>query len=378
MTRAAAVCAVLLGLLQAPPAAAQGEQAAGIAIRNLGRVDGWNHNALVGYGLVTGLAGTGDSPRNRATRQSLSNMLLQFGINVPADQVQSRNVAAVMVAASLPPFASRGDRLDVTVTSIGDARSLLGGALLLTPLRGADNRVRALAQGPLAVGGYQYDLNGNLAQKNHPTVGAVPLGATVELGVDTDVVSERGTLRFVLSEPDYTMASRVAGAINAGLGEPLALARDASSVDIRVPRGLPPEELVARMTRIENLTVTPVQRARVVINERTGTVVSGGDVRVSGVTISHGALRVSVVTENLVSQPLLVRQTGPDVRTVVVPNTRIDVTEAGAAALTLPGNNTVADLVAALHKVRTSTRDVISILQAIKAAGALHAELVIQ
>jgi flagellar P-ring protein precursor FlgI len=369
---------LLLALLPGHAAAASGDDAAGILIRNLGRVDGWNHNALFGYGLVTGLAGTGDSPRNRATRQSLSNMLAQFGMNVPADQVQSRNVAAVMVAASLPPFADRGERLDVTVTSIGDARSLLGGALLLTPLRGADNRVRALAQGPLAVGGYQYDLNGNLAQKNHPTVGSVPLGATVEAGVEAKVLSERGTLRFILSEPDYTMASRVAAAINAALGAGMAAARDASSVEIRVPRELPPEDLVAHMTRIENLAVAPVLRARVVINERTGTVVAGGDVRISAITISHGELRVSVVTENFVSQPVLVRQTGPDVRTVVVPNTRIDVAEGRAASLSLPGNNTVADLVAALHKVRTSTRDVIAILQAIKAAGALHAELVIQ
>jgi flagellar P-ring protein precursor FlgI len=370
--RPTALACLLLAVASA--AAASG----GVAIRDLGRVDGWNHNALVGYGLVTGLAGTGDSPRNRATRQSLSNMLSQFGLQVPPGEVQSRNVAAVMVAASLPPFATRGDRVDVTVTSIGDARSLLGGALLLTPLRGADNRVRALAQGPLAVGGYQYDLNGNLAQKNHPTVGAVPLGATVEAGVDTHVLSERGSLRFVLTEPDYTMASRVAEAINGALGGARAAARDAASVEIHMPPGLAPQELVAHMTRIENLNVAPVQRARVVINERTGTVVAGGDVRISMVTISHGELRVSIVTDYLVSQPSFVYRTGPGVRTAIVPSTRIDVTEGSAASLSLPGNNTVADLVSALHKVRAGTRDVIAILQAIKAAGALHAELVIQ
>jgi flagellar P-ring protein precursor FlgI len=361
-------------------AAAQDEKLSGVAIRDLGRIDGWRHNPLVGYGLVTGLAGTGDSPRNRATRQSISNMLAQFGMYVPIAEVQSRNVAAVMVTANLPPFARAGDRIDVTVTSVGDARSLLGGALLLMPLRGPDERVRALAQGALAVGGYQYDLNGTVAQKNHPTVGAIPLGATVELGTTTEVVSPGGSLRFVLAEPDYTMASRVAAAINAGAGAGpgVATPRDAASIDIAVPEGSRDGRLVSFLTRIENLTVVPVQRARVVINERTGTVVSGGDVRISMVTISHGELKVSIVTDNFVSQPVLVRETGPGVRTVVVPNTRIQVSEAGSTALSLPGNNTVGDLVAALNRVKTSTRDVISILQGIKAAGALHAELVIQ
>ena len=350
----------------------------GVAIKDLGRVEGWRGNPLVGYGLVTGLAGTGDTARNRATRQSISNMLAQFGLYVPVDQVQSRNAAAVMVTATLPAFARPGDRFDITVTSVGDAKSLLGGSLLMTPLRGPDNRVRALAQGAVAVGGYQYDLNGNLQQKNHPTVGAVPLGATVEIGVGNELRAIDGKLRFRLAEADYTMASRVAAAINADFAGPAATARDASSVDIAVGEDLPAEQVVALLTRIENLTVTPVQRARVVINERTGTVVSGGDVRISMVTISHGELKVSIVTDYLVSQPLLVRQTGADVRTAIVPQTRINVTESGATALSLPGSSTVADLVMALNKVKTSTRDMISILQAIKAAGALHAELLIQ
>ena len=353
------------------------EKTLGVAIKDLGRIEGWRHNSLIGYGLVTGLAGTGDSPRNRATRQSISNMLAQFGMYVPVDQVQSRNAAAVMVTASLPPFARAGDRLDVTVTSVGDAKSLLGGALLLAPLRGPDNRVRALAQGAVAVGGYQYEINGNLQQKNHPTVASVPLGATVEQGVDTQVLTASGRLIFLLAEPDYTMADRIAGAINRTLAPGAAVARDASSVEIAVPREA---NVPAFLTRIESLSVEPVLRARVVINERTGTVVSGGDVRVSKVTISHGELKVSIVTDYLVSQPLLIGRgiAAPDARTTVVPSTRVDVSEPGGTALSLPGNNTVADLVAALAKVKTSTRDMISILQAIKAAGALHAELVIQ
>jgi flagellar P-ring protein precursor FlgI len=175
----------LLALVLALTASLATAQTSGVAIKDLGRIDGWRQNPMVGYGLVTGLAGTGDSARNRATRQSISNMLAQFGLYVPIDQVQSRNAAAVMVTASLPPFARAGDRVDVTVTSIGDAKSLLGGALLLTPLRGSDNQVRALAQGAIAVGGYQYELNGNVQQKNHPTTGVVPLGATIERGINT-------------------------------------------------------------------------------------------------------------------------------------------------------------------------------------------------
>jgi flagellar P-ring protein precursor FlgI len=364
-----------LTLLLAVTAYCAAAQTTGVAIKDLGRIDGWRQNPMVGYGLVTGLAGTGDSARNRATRQSISNMLAQFGLYVPIDQVQSRNAAAVMVTASLPPFARAGDRVDVTVTSIGDAKSLLGGALLLTPLRGSDNQVHALAQGAIAVGGYQYELNGNVQQKNHPTTGVVPLGATIERGINTQVLSPEGTVRFVLSEPDYGMADRIAAAINRELAGSAAAARDAANVEITVPPG---GSLVSFLTRIEGLSVEPTQRARVVINERTGTVVSGGDVRVSMITVSQGDLKVSIVTENTASQPSFVSETGAGVRSLIVSNTRINVAESGATWLSMPGTNTVADLVAALSKVKTSTRDTISILQAIKAAGALHAELVIQ
>lgn len=375
MRSAAIVLAAGLLAAAAAPAAEPGVET--VALRDLGHIEGWRSNPLVGYGLVTGLAGTGDSSRNRATRQSISNMLAKFGLYVPIDQVQSRNAAAVMVTAELPPFARAGDQIDVTVTSVGDARSLLGGALLMTPLRGPDGKVRALAQGPLAVGGYQYELNGTVQQKNHPTTGTVPLGATVEADVHTEVVSA-GVVRYRLADPDYAMASRVAGAINGALGAGAASARDGATVDIAVGGQASPDQVVALLTRIEGLEVTPVQRSRVVINERTGTVVSGGDVRISKVTISQGDLKVSIVTERYASQPSFVTATGPGVRTVIVPNTHIDVTEGGSAALSLPGNNTVADLVMALNKVRTSTRDIISILQAMKAAGALHADLVIQ
>jgi flagellar P-ring protein precursor FlgI len=351
--------------------------AQGLRIKDLGKIAGWRENALVGYGLVTGLAGTGDSARNRSTRQSIANMLSRFDVVVGVDDVQSRNVAAVMVTASLSPFARAGDPLDVSVTSIGDARSLVGGTLILAPLKGPDGRVYALAQGAVSVGGYKYDMNGNVVQKNHPTVGAIPNGATIEVGVPNDVVSEARTVTFVLAEPDYTTATRVAGAINAMAGTSIAQARDASGIEIRIPEQRR-DRVTDFLTAVENVTVEPDRRAKVVINERTGTVVSGGDVRISKVAISQGDLKVSIQTDNTVSQPLLVRQVGPGVRTATVSNSRVNVDELAETGFVAANNNTVADLVQALTRIKTNTRDIISILRAVKAAGALHAELVVQ
>jgi len=348
-----------------------------IRIKDIGKIAGWRENALVGYGLVTGLAGTGDSPRNKSTRQSIANMLSRFDVTVAADDVQSRNVAAVMVTASLSPFARPGDALDVTVTSMGDARSLLGGTLIVAPLKGPDGRVHALAQGAVSVGGYKYDLNGNVVQKNHPTVGSIPNGATIETGIQNPVMSPESAVTFVLSEPDYTTATRVANAINAALGTRVADAQDASGIDIRVPEGRR-ARLAEFLTQVENVLVEPDRRAKVVINERTGTVVSGGDVRISRVAVSHGDLKVSIVTDVSVSQPLLVRQTGPGVRTAAVANSRVEVEEMAETGFVGATSNTVADLVHALTKIKTNTRDIISILRAVKAAGALHAELVVQ
>jgi flagellar P-ring protein FlgI len=346
-------------------------------LKDLGRFDGWRDNALVGYGLVTGLAGTGDSANNKATRQSIANVLAQFDVAVQADDILSRNAAAVMITARMPPVARAGDTIDVTVTSIGDARSLAGGNLLIAPLKGPNGKVYALAQGALFVGGYKYDLNGNVAQKNHPTVGSIPAGATVELGVRANILKSDNTMLFTLAEADYTTSSRIAAAINAALGQNLAKAQDAEGVEIAVPENAR-THLVDFVTRIERLSVEPDTRARVVVDERTGTVVSGGDVRIAKVVISHGDLKLSIVTDNTVSQPLLVRQTGPEVRTEVVSNSRIKVSERDETGYVSASNNTVADLIQALTRIKTSTRDIISILRAVKAAGALHADLVIQ
>lgn len=364
----AALCAGLAGAAAA---------ADSIRIKDLGRMQGWRDNAIVGYGVVTGLAGTGDSSTNKTTRQALANLYSQFNLTLSPEQVQSRNVAVVLVTAALPAFAHEGDTLDITVTSAGDARSLVGGSLLMTPLKAANGRVYALAQGQLSVGGYRYDANGNVVQKNHPTAGSVPGGATVEVGVDAQVLSAREDLTFLLTEADYTTATRIADAINARLGAGLARARDASGVVIQVPPAQR-ADLVQYLTRIENVAVVPDRRARVVVNERTGTVVSGGDVRIARVAISHGDLKIAISTRNLASQPLFIGNAGLGVRSEIVSNTRIDVNEQDGPAYIGPDNDTVADLVQTLARMKTNTRDIISVLRAVKAAGALHAELVVQ
>jgi flagellar P-ring protein FlgI len=345
-------------------------------VKDLGKVQGWRDNVLVGTGIVTGLAGTGDSAANRATRQALANVLSQFNLTLAPEQVNSRNVAVVMVSASLPAFAREGDTLDVNVSSTGDARSLVGGSLLLTALRAPNGRIFALAQGPLSIGGHRYDANGNVVQKNHPTAGSIPNGATVEVGMAASQPEERSQATFVLHEPDYTTASRVVAAINAQLGAGTARARDASGIEIQLPPTVQ-QDAVSFLARIENVAVEPDRRPRVVINERTGTVVSGGEVRISRVAISHGDLKISIATHNSVSQPAYLGRTGPGVATAIVSNTQMDVEEPTGVGF-LAGAGTVSDLVQSLARMKTSTRDVISILRAIKAAGALHAELVVQ
>ena len=344
-------------------------------VKELGKVQGWRDNVLVGTGIVTGLAGTGDSAANRATRQALSNVMSQFNLSIAPEQVNSRNVAVVMVSASLPAFAREGDTLDVTVASSGDARSLLGGNLLLTALRAPNGRIHALAQGPLSIGGHRYDANGNVVQKNHPTAGAIPNGATVEVGMGAAPVAP-SHVTFVLNEPDYTTATRIVAAIHAQVAPGIARARDASGIDIDVPAELR-QETVAFLSRIENVSVQPDRRARVVINERTGTVVTGGDVRISRIAVSHGDLKISIASQNSVSQPAFLGVAGRGVSTAMVTNTQVDVEEpTGVAYLAAAG--TVSDLVQSLARMKTSTRDIISILRAIKAAGALHGELVVQ
>ena len=361
---------------------AQVLQANTVQIKDLTRLNGVKDNALVGYGIVTGLAGTGDSRRSRATFQSIKNILLRFGVSVPITDVNSRNAAAVMVTTTLPAYAQVGDKIDINVTSIGDARNLVGGTLLMTHLIGADQQTYALAQGPISVGGFSYDFNGNLVQKNHPTAGNVPDGAIIEKSVVTQVVDDRGSIQLNLHSPSYTTAFRIAESIDRHFQSNIASAASAASVKVSLPaqrseRG-GDEEWVEFIQRIQEIYVVPDIPLRVVVNERTGTVVSGGDIKISPITITHGDLTVNIKSEFFVSQPFFVRETGPDVRTETIQQTEIEVDEEDSFNIDLAKDVNVADLVSALNKVKASSRDVIVILQSIKRAGALHAELIIQ
>jgi len=347
-----------------------------VRLKDLGRFLGWRDNMLVGYGIVTGLSGSGDTPRNQATRQAMTNLLSQFDLNLTQDQLQSRNVAMVMITAALPPTANVGDKIDINVTSVGDARSLSGGTLIMTPLRGPDRRVYALAQGPLTVGGYRFDANGNLSLKNHPTTGIVPEGATVEVPVAADLVNRDGYLTFVLKEADATTAERIAVRIDQSLGAGTAQSVDARTVRIRAPQT--GNGLNRYVARIETLAVAPDQSSRVVINERTGTVVAGGDMRIAPVTISHGDIKVTVATQYNASQPGLIGFAGPNIRSLVIGNSDLYVDEPGQTVAASFPRGSVGELVQALRASHVSTRDVIAILEAIKAAGALHADIIIQ
>lgn len=361
------LCLMLLGLGENALAAAR--------LKDIARIQDSREYSLAGYGLVTGLAGTGDSERNRATRQSLVNVLKSFDLSVSEDDLNSRNTAAVMVTATLSSFGEKGDRIDIQVSSLGDAKSLTGGTLLLTSLYGPDKKLYALGQGSVSVGGYYFELNSNIAQKNHPTVGLVPRGATVERSVLTDGLSDN-RLSIILNEPDFTTAERVADAVRREMGTENVWVIHAAKIEIGLPANKPAiPQLVARL---EKMQVNPDQVARVVVNERTGTVVAGANVRLGEVNISQGNLNVEISTKFQVSQPEWLFRPGNGVNTAIVPDTTLTVKEAPATPVQLQEGATVADLVQALYRVNLSTRDVITVLQAIKRAGALHAELVIQ
>ena len=346
-----------------------------IRLKDLGRFQGWRDNPLVGYGIVTGLSGTGDSPRNEVTRQALKNALGRLGINVTADQVQSRNVAVVMVTATLPPSANVGDRIDIAITSIGDARSLAGGTLLMTPLMGPDQQSYALAQGALVIGGYRFEAEQNLRQKNYPTAGILPGGGTVERAVEANLQSDPRGITFVLRDPDITTAEKIANGINQNFGYGIASVKSADAVYISTSEMAGP--LNSFLARIENVAVTPDRISRIVINERSGTVVAGGNVQISDVVIAQGDIKVSVAIDNSASQPNIYGGYVRDARGLIVTNTRLDVEEDKNAMLRFPGTS-VADLVQGLSRAEVPTRTMIAILQAMKAAGALHADIIVQ
>lgn len=343
-----------------------------VRLKDLIRIQDDREHALIGYGLVVGLARSGDSDRNSTTRQALVNTLKNFNVNVNERDLNSRNTAAVMITAKMPPFSEIGDKFDVEVSSIGDARSLLGGTLILTPLYGPDNKLYALAQGPLVVGGYSFEVNGNSVQKNHSTVGRIPRGAYLEKAIENTTPQDK--LVLVLNQPDYTTANRIAQVISKqGVNVKVV---HAGKVEISVSPYTQVPNLIASIERLE---VEPDQVAKIVINEKTGTIVAGANVRIGEVNISQGNLNVKVDTAYLVSQPMFIgRNYNQNISTEIVPQTDLKVTENAANFVSLPKGATVAGLVQALQKIRLSTRDIITIIQAIKDAGALNADLVIQ
>lgn len=362
--------AVLVTSADALPAAAQD-----VRLKDLGRFSGWRENPLVGYGVVTGLASTGDSPRNEVTRQALRNVFSRLGIVVTPDMIQARNVAVVLVTASLPASANVGDKIDVSVTSAGDARSLAGGTLLMTPLLGPDQHSYALAQGALVVGGFRYDVDQSLRQKNSPTAGILPGGATVEQAVQADLVDTKGFVTFLLRDPDITTAENVARGINAQVGSGRAIVRGADAVTIDTKNW--DGSLNSFLAVVENVGVMPSNQARVVVNERSGTIVAGGDVRISEVTVAQGDIKVEVSIDNTGTGANIYGGYVRSASGLVVTNTRLDVKEDPAAVMHFPGAS-VADLAQGLSRARVPVRTMIAILQAMKTAGALHAEIVVQ
>jgi len=353
------------------PSAASTPHQPTVRVKDIARFEGVRDNQLFGMGLVIGLEGTGDGRGSQANVQMVANMLERFGITVDREALRLRNVAAVMVTADLPAFVRPGDRIDVTVSSFGDARSLQGGFLLQTPLEAADGRVYAVAQGPVSIGGFNVRAGGSEVQRNHTAVGIVPGGAIVERSVPAEVL-QGDRLTLILHEPDFTTAARVAEAINRVFTPDTARALDRSAIEVRVPSIFmsQPVEFIALVEEIE---VTPDAPARVVINERTGTIVMGHRARIATVAVAHGGLTVRVETEPQFGF-LPPAEEGGAPTPVVVETTRIDVQEGGDVVL-IQGGASVEDVVQALNAIGASPRDIIAVLQAIKAAGALYGEL---
>jgi flagellar P-ring protein FlgI len=342
-------------------------------LKDLASIEGVRDNHLVGYGLVVGLAGKGDSQQTIFSAQSLTNLLERMGVTVSPTAIQVRNTAAVMVTALLPPFARPGMKVDVLVSAMGDARTLQGGTLIVSPLRSLDGQVYATAQGPVVTGGFSAGGAGNSKVVNHPTAGRVPEGAIVERPAPSVVPGE--SVRWMLHHADFTTAERIAEQINqqsAGRGQgPIAMAENSATVQVKVPseyRGRSSEFIAV----IEGLKVETDVAARVVVNERTGTIVIGGDVTIAPVAILHGSLSVEIQTHYVVSQPGALSQGGT---TQVVPEVTVNASEQKAKHIQLQKGATVEDLAKALLAIGATPRDIIAILQNICASGALDAEL---
>lgn len=363
--------AVVLGMLIAGNSPLLG---AGVRIKDMALVAGARDNQLVGYGLVVGLAGDGDKDQ-KYTIQTVANMLQRFGVNMNGQNLSAKNIAAVMVTADIPPFIKPGTRLDVTVSSIGDAESITGGILVQTPLLGADGKIYAVAQGAVSVGGFSAGVGGGggaTVQKNHPTAGQIINGALVEREIPAAFVREN-IVELLLRQPDFTSSARMAAAINEKFLQS-AMAIDATTVRVHVPEGFQaaPVNFIAHLEAIE---LQPDVSARIVINERTGTIVATARVQISNCAVSHGNITISIASTLDVSQPTPFSQTG---RTVVTPRTDTTVVESKSRLVPLPDLPTVEKVAQALNGMGVTPRDMMAIFQAMKQAGALQAELVLR
>jgi flagellar P-ring protein FlgI len=347
------------------------DTASAARIKDLAAVKGIRSNQLTGYGLIVGLDGTGDKSGTRFTRRSLVNMIKRMGIDVNPTLVRVKNVAAVMVTAKIPPFAKTGNRIDVLVSSIGDAQSLVGGTLLLTQLKGADGNIYALAQGPISVGGFgAQGASGSSVTKNHLLAGRITDGATVEREIPV-AFAEKKSLTLTLFNPDFTTAIRMSESINNAVGETVSRPVDSGTLQLTVPesyQGFLPRFLA----KLESLHVEPDAVARIVVNEKTGTVVIGEKVRISTVAVAHGNLSISIKESLNVSQPLPFSRGG---ETVVTPESDVEVEEPKEKLMIVEAGANIGELVRALNAIGVTPRDLISIFQSIKAAGALQAEL---
>lgn len=342
-------------------------------IKDVAYIGGKNSEQIIGYGLVVGLAGTGDSYRSAFTIQSVTSMLQRFGITVPQTDLKTKNVAAVIVTATLNGSLKAGAEFDVVVSSMGDATSLQGGTLLMTPLSGMNGEVYGFAQGAISVGGYDINtFSGSRIAKNHTLAGRVPRGGTLKVSIQNSIPSSEEVSVF-LKEPDYTTAQNIATALNTKFGNDVAKADDAASVTVKVPQDRQ-NNLISFLSDVENLTVAVDEVAKVVLNERTGTVVSGQNVKILPVTITHGSLNITIRNYPIISQPSPFSRVG---NTVAMNNQIPYAQQDSSKTIAIQGASNVQEVAAALNSLKVSPRDIISIFQALKEAGALMAELII-
>ncbi len=345
-----------------------------VRIKDLVEFDGVRGNDLVGYGLVVGLNGTGDGLRNAPfTEEIMSNILERLGVNVTGEQFRPKNVAAVFVTASLPPFSRAGGQIDVTVSAIGDAKSLLGGTLIMTPLNAADGQIYAVAQGTIIAGGAVAEGDGANVTQGVPTAGVIPSGARVEREIDFDL-SSLSNLRMALRDADFTTAARIEQAVNSDFGRPVAQMLDSGTVLLNIPQTRM-ASVAHALGRIENISVLPERKARVVVDQRSGTIVMGEDVRISRVAVSQGNLVLRVQEAPVVVQP----NPFSDGETVVVPRANAQIEEQpGIGLAEVPTGTSLSEVISGLNALGVSPRDMIDILKSIKAAGALHAEFIVR